>query len=249
MGAGAGRRSILERAADLIWPPRSLLSDRLVDRPGVIDAAHWSALTFLGAPCCAICGFPFETDADDGAQCGACLADAPAFASARAPLAYDEASRTLVLDLKRGGRRDGLPLFASWMAQAAMDQCAEADVIVPAPLHWTRLMERRFNQSAWLAQALGARIGKPVVVDGLVRRKRRRSQGGLTASQRRRNVSGAYRAGRPHSLAGRIVMLVDDVFTTGATVDACTKALLKAKARKVHVLTLARVVRPVDVVI
>jgi ComF family protein len=240
---------MLARAADLIWPPRSLLSDKLVDRPGVIDAAQWSALTFLGGPCCAICAFPFETASDEGAVCGACAADTPAFATARAPLAYDDVSRRLVLDLKRGGRRDGLPLFASWMAQAAPEQCAEAEVIVPAPLHWTRLVSRRFNQSAWLAQALGARIGAPVLVDGLVRGKRRRSQGGLTASQRRRNVAGAYRAGRPHSLAGRIVMLVDDVFTTGATVEACTRALLKAKARKVHVLTLARVVRPVDVVI
>lgn len=242
---------MLARAADLVWPPRSLLPDRIVDRPGAIDAESWTGLRFLGPPWCGCCGFPFETAADDAALCGACLAERPAFATARAPLAYDDCSRRLVLDLKRGGRRDGLPVFAIWMGQAARDQIDEADLIVPAPLHWTRLLERKFNQSAWLAQALGRREGIRVLVDALVRRKRRRSQGGLTASQRRRNVAGAYRIalGKARAVEGRIVLLIDDVFTTGATVEACARALLKARAQKVHVLTLARVVRPVDVVI
>ncbi len=251
MGAQAGRRPWIAKAADLIWPPRSLLSDRIVDRPGAIEAERWAELRFLGAPWWAACGFPFEIEADEDALCGACLADRPVFATARALLAYDDHSRRLVLDLKRGGRRDGLAVFAAWMGQAGRAQLDEADLIVPAPLHWTRLLERKFNQSAWLAQAIGKREGKPVLVDALVRGKRRRSQGGLTASQRQRNVAGAYRIGlgKAKAVEGRIVLLIDDVFTTGATVGACARALLRAKAREVHVLTLARVVRPVDVVI
>jgi ComF family protein len=227
------------------------LSDRIVNRPGVIDPAHWSTISFLTPPWCAACGFPFEFAVDEGALCGACLADRPAFTSARAPLAYDDAARRLVLELKRGGRRDGLPVFASWMAEAGREVLARADMIVPAPLHWTRLLERRFNQSAWLADALARRTGKRMLVEALVRRRRRKSQHGLTASQRRRNVSGVYRAspGAAKAIEGRIVILVDDVFTTGATAEACTRALMRAKAREVHVLTLARVVRPVDVVI
>lgn len=249
MGTHPGRRSILARAADLVWPPRSLLSDRLVDRPGAIEAARWTELHFLGRPCCAACGFPFEIAAEDGALCAACVADAPPYATARAAVAYDDHARKLVLDLKRGGRRDGLPLFAGWMARAGAEGLAEADVIAPTPLHWTRLAERRFNQSAWLAQALGKAAGKPVMVEALARRKRRTSQEGLSANQRRRNVQGVFAVPDAASkrLAGRIVVLIDDVFTTGATVEACTRALLKAKAAKVHVLTLARVVRPVDV--
>lgn len=249
MGAGAGRRSILSRAADLVWPPRSLLSDRIVDRPGAIDAEHWARLNFLTPPWCAVCGFPFERAEDETALCGPCLAERPVFETARAPLAYDDEARRLVLDLKRSGRRDGLPVFAAWMAEAGRAALSEADLIVPAPLHWTRLLERRFNQSAWLAQALGRRSGKRVLVDALERRRRRKSQHGLSASQRRRNVAGVYRigAGKGATVAGRIVILVDDVFTTGATVEACARALMRAKAQKVHVLTLARVVRPADV--
>lgn len=243
------RRSILSHAADLVWPPRSLLSDRLVDRPGVIEPERWATLHFLGPPWCAACGFPFGTPADEDALCGACAAERPVFAAARAPLAYDDAARQLVLDLKRGGRRDGLRVFAAWMAEAGRASLAETEVIVPAPLHWTRLLERRFNQSAWLAQALARRTGKRLVVDALVRRHRRKSQHGLTASQRRRNVEGVYRAARPAAVRDRIVLLVDDVFTTGATAEACARALLRARARKVHVLTLARVVRPADVAI
>jgi ComF family protein len=249
VGTHPGRRSILARAADIVWPPRSLLSDHIVDRPGAIEAPLWAELKFLSRPLCVTCGFPFETAAADGALCGACTADAPPFASARAALVYDDHARKLVLDLKRGGRRDGLNVFAGWMARAGAEALAEADLIAPTPLHWTRLLERRFNQSAWLAQAVSRATGKPLAVDLLTRGKRRQSQEGLSASQRRRNVEGVFAvaplsAGR---VQGRIVVLIDDVFTTGATAEACAKALLRAKAAKVHVLTLARVVRPMDV--
>jgi len=131
------------------------------------------------------------------------------------------------------------------MAEAGADALDGCDGLAPTPLHWTKLAQRRFNQAAWLAQALGKRANKPVDLFALQRVRRRRSQEGLSADQRRRNVAGAFRMSRAGARrwAGRAVVLVDDVFTTGATVEACTRALLRGGVREVRVLTLARVVR------
>jgi ComF family protein len=244
-----GRLNIGAALVDLIWPPRSLLSDRLVDRPGMIEAEAWGKLRFLTAPLCAACGFPFEVEVEPGALCGACAGERPAFSMARAALAYDDAAKSLVLELKHGGRRDGLGTFAAWMAQAGNALIAQADVIAPTPLHWRRLASRRFNQSAWLAQALARQTGKPLQLNALNRTRAGRSQEGANAAQRRRNVAGVFKANARANLAGRTLLLIDDVYTTGATAQACARAALKGGAARVHVLTLARVVRPVDVTI
>jgi ComF family protein len=153
----------------------------------------------------------------------------------------------MALDLKRGGRRDGLALYARWMKVAAAPLLGETDLLAPAPMHWTRLAQRGFNQAAWLAEAIAREVGKPWSPDLIERHKRRRSQEGLSASERRRNVGGAIRVRR--RLAGETVTVVDDVLTTGAPVEACARALRRAGAGRVHVVTLARVVRPLDVLI
>jgi ComF family protein len=247
-GGGAFRkRGVVSRLSDLIWPPRSLLSEATVDRPGVIEARLWSELKFLGEPLCACCGFPFQHDSGPAALCGSCLGREPAYDSARAALAYDDNARRLILDLKRGGRRDGLPVFAGWMAAAAAEALARVDFLAPAPMHWTRLATRSFNQAAWLAQALARAGGKPWKPGALKRVKRRRSQAGLSASERRRNVGGAIKASWRYE--GKTILVVDDVFTTGATLEACARALRKAGAAEVHAVTLARVVRPMDILI
>lgn len=246
-GPLAALRRLAAAGADLVWPPRSLLSDAFVDRPGAIEPELWEKLVFLTDPLCFHCGFPLPHDEGEGAVCGACAAGPPAYDRARAALAYDDLSARLVLEMKRAGRRDGLSLYAAWIAAAAEPLLAAADIIAPTPMHWTRLAMRHFNQAAWLAQSLAHRTNKPWRPHALRRVKRRPSQAGMSAGERRRNVQGAIRASS--SVAGKTVLVVDDVLTTGATAEACARALKKAGARAVHVATLARVVRPLDVLI
>jgi len=234
----------LRRAAgavlDLLLPPRCLKCGEVVTAAGALCASCWRALTFLGSPCCACCGLPFAYDLGPGTLCGACAGAPPAYARARAALRYDDESRRLVLALKHGDRLNLAPALGQWMRRAGAELIAEADVIVPVPLHWTRLFARRYNQAAVLAHAL-AEDGEPLVgADFLVRRRRTPSQGRKSASARRRNVAGAFAIGRKADVKGRRVLLVDDVLTTGATIEECARVLLRAGARRVDALTLAR---------
>jgi ComF family protein len=177
----------------------------------------------------------------DEAVCGACLADPPAYGRARAVFVYDGESRGLVLKLKHGDRTDAAVHLARWMHRTGASLLGDCDVIVPVPLHRWRLLMRTYNQAALLANALGRLSGKQVAVDGLLRVKATPSQGGLNPTARRRNVGGAFSVQRPARIAGKRILLIDDVLTTGATADACTKVLRDAGAACVDVLVLARV--------
>jgi ComF family protein len=224
--------------ANVIWPPRSLVS-----QPGTIEGDAWGRLAFLEESLCFRCGFLLPAYVGEQAVCGACAFVPPLFDPARATLVYNDDARHMVLQLKRAGRRDGLPVFGVWMAQAAAPLIAEADVIAPVLWHWRRLASRGFNQAAWLAQALSARCGLPWRPALLQRPRKPGGQAGLSRSDRGRQVAGAFRVSRGHTLAGKTILLVDDVITTGATADACARALKKAGAAQVHMAALARVVK------
>lgn len=226
----------------------SPLTGAAVDAPGRLEADSWAGLHFLDAPWCALCGFPFPYPAGDGAVCGACAARQPRYDLARAAFVYDEASRALILGFKHGGRVDALAQFARWMARSGAEALDGADALVPVPLHPVRLFRRRFNQSALLAQALAKQTGLPVETDALRRARPTPSQAGLNARARRRNMAGAFTVREPAKprVKDASLVLVDDVFTTGATLQACARALKRAGARRVAALTLARVVRPVN---
>lgn len=250
----AGHRSFalprLARAAlDGLLPPRCLACGTVVERSGALCAGCWHDVRFLGAPLCAACGLPFDYDGgagpDETTLCGACAREAPAFDRARAVLAYDDASRRLVLGFKHGDRTEATPAFAAWMARAGAELLDAVDLILPVPLHRRRLFTRRYNQAALIAHALGRRCGKAVRTDLLLRRRHTPSQGRLSAAARRDNVAGAFAlaVGAAKTLEGRRVLLVDDVYTTGATVTACSKVLRRGGVAGVDVLVLARALR------
>jgi ComF family protein len=248
---GARAKAFLRSAGDFFWPPRSIVSGARGMGSGPLSPDDFAQLRFISDPLCDRCGVPLDYRTGDETWCVVCLTRPPRWDRARAALVYDEASRRPVLDLKRAGRRDGLGTLSGWMRQAGGALIDEADVLVPVPLHYTRLVVRGFNQSGWLAQAVAAETGRQVAVDALVRTRRTPSQAGLAGRARRRNVSGAFkvRKSRLGAVAGKRVLLVDDVLTTGATLSACTRALKQAGARHVDVLVLARVVRETDVTI
>ncbi|HUC68427.1 MAG TPA: ComF family protein [Stellaceae bacterium] len=244
---GLARPPALRRAAtallDLLLPPRCLICGATVSEAGALCAPCWSGITFLGEPCCACCGLPFEFALTMPALCGACARAHPAFDRARAAMRYDEASRDLILAFKHGDRLHLAPAFGAWLRRAGGELVAAADIAVPVPLHWTRLFTRRYNQAAVLAYALQAAGGPPVGADWLVRRRRTPSQGKRNAAARERNVRAAFALKPGRDVRGKRVLLIDDVFTTGATVGECARVLRRGGAAAVDVLTVARTVR------
>lgn len=228
---------------DLLLPPRCLGCGAAVTAAGTLCQTCWRGMTFLGAPCCACCGTPFEFEPEGSALCGACVRSHPPFARARAALRYDEASRRLILGFKHGDRLHLAPALGQWMRRAGAELIAEADLIVPVPLHWTRLFARRYNQAAVLAHAIHDAGAPPVGADCLLRHRRTPSQGKRNAAARERNVRSAFAVKPGRSVKGLRILLIDDVFTTGATVGECARVLRRAGARQVDVLTLARTVR------
>ncbi|HLF58607.1 MAG TPA: ComF family protein [Alphaproteobacteria bacterium] len=237
---------ILLRGLDLLLPPRCLGCGRLVETAHSLCADCWQGVAFLAPPVCARCGYPFEIEAGDGALCAACSREPPPWDRARAVFRYDDRSRGMILGFKYGDRTEAAKAFGQWLARAGRELLAEGDLLVPVPLHWTRLFSRRYNQAALLAHAVSKLSGVPADATVLVRNRRTPPQGGLDRTMRRRNVRGAFAVPvrKQARVARRRIVLIDDVLTTGSTVGACVEALREAGAASVDVLTLARVAAP-----
>lgn len=229
----------------LALPPRCGGCGGVVGQPHSFCPACWRSLRFLGPPCCAGCGVPFEFDRGDGARCAGCLATPPRHAGIHAAVAYGDVARGLALRLKHG-RRIGL---AETMARLMVRHMpADAELLVPVPLHRWRLWARGFNQSLLIAEALAKRSGVPIELAALLRPRATPLLRGLGRRDRARAVAGVFAVadGRKAALKGRHVVLVDDVHTSGATSDACTRALLRAGAARVSILVWARVLDDAD---
>lgn len=239
-------RAFVTRLLDLALPPICLSCGIHVDRHRMLCPKCWAGVDFITPPLCDRLGVPLPFDSGERAVSAAALAAPPDYGRARAVAAFDGVMRDLVHGLKYRDRPEGCRLFAQWMAVAGAELLEEADVLVPVPLHWSKLWARRFNQSALIAREISKATDVPALLNVLRRVKRTPSQVGLSPGQRRRNVRGAFIV--PDHLAGtfagRHVLLIDDVITTGATADACARSLRAAGARAVDVLALARVTDP-----
>jgi ComF family protein len=210
-------------------------------------AACWSKLSLIEPPYCARLGIPFAYDPGPGLLSMEAIANPPAYDRARAAVRYDDIARQLVTSFKYTDRLDLAPMMGQGMARAGRELLGQADALLPVPLHWRRLWARRFNQSAALARAISDIAGVPVLHGALKRVRATPQQVGLSKTERADNVQGAFRvpAEEKAQVAGRRLVLIDDVLTSGATVDTCARALLRAGAAHVDVLVFARVVAPV----
>jgi len=228
---------------DGLLPHRCLCCDSRVAQGDGLCAACWRDMPFLERPWCQRLGTPFTYDVGAGAWSPRAIADPPLFDRLRSVALYDGPARQLVLALKFSRRRELARPMARWMVRSGEELLTPDSLVAPVPLHWTRLVTRRFNQAADLAREIGRQCGACYEPQLLKRHKRTRQQVGLSAKERRKNVRTAFVPGplRSGPLAGRHVVLVDDVMTTGSTLAACSKCLLRAGAASVDVLTFALV--------
>ena len=227
----------------LALPPRCPGCSTPVERDHRFCATCWSTLRFIAPPWCARCNAPFDYHRGAGAWCARCLANPPRHAGVRAAVAYGPVARRLALKLKYGGKIGVAATMASLIARAMP---ADAELLVPVPLHRRRLWSRGFNQAALIARSLGRVSGTPVDVAALIRVRPTEVLRGLDGARRRRAVAGAFRVVDRARVAGRVIVLVDDVYTSGATADACARMLLRAGAVRVTVACWARVVGKED---
>lgn len=232
----------VRQVLDFLLPPLCLKCHGPVGSHQTLCAACWREIQFIAPPCCVACGMPFDVPVEGDVLCAECLTTPPVYRQARSAMIYDDASKGIVLGFKHGDRLHAVPAMATWMHRAGASILEQADVLVPVPLHRWRLWRRRYNQAALLAQALGKSTGKPVGVDVLRRGRATLVQGHMRREQRIKNLAGSINVNARQTgiIKNRRVVLIDDVLTTGATVNECSRVLLKAGAAAVDVLTLSR---------
>lgn len=236
----------LQTGLDAVYPARCLTCGSIVDGDFGLCGACWRDTAFIGGTICDSCGVPLPgADEGDILHCDSCMENPPPWSKGRAAMLYRDTGRKLVLAFKHGDRQEIARPAGLWLANAVADVVTQNTLIAPVPLHWLRMIKRRYNQSALLAKALSNRIERPWSPDLLQRVRRTQTLDGLGRSERIAAVENAIRVHplRRHRLIGRPVLLVDDVMTSGATLAACTQACLDAGSGPVNVVTLARVAK------
>jgi ComF family protein len=234
-------RTCLRWALDFALPPRCAGCGTIVADVHSFCADCWRQVEFLGEGGCKTCGIPLAATEFD--TCAPCLARPPRIARARAAVAYDDLSRSLAIRLKYGRKVAVAKTMARYMLPL-VKRDGDERLLVPVPLHRSRLWWRGFNQAALVARELSKGLGIPSDAVALSRTRRTPPLKGMSPLQRRKTVAGAFRVRDKAAIAGRTIVLVDDVFTTGSTADACARALTRAGATRVELVSWARVVKP-----
>lgn len=236
----------MQNPLKILYPDQCAVCGALVEGASGLCLSCWSRTPFIEGLICDACGIPMMGEPDgERALCDQCLESPPPWSRARAAFSYGEVGRRVVLGLKHGDRLDLVGPSANWMAAKGRDLRRPDCIMVPVPLHWSRLLKRRYNQSALLAREIARLWNVAVLLDGLVRTRRTRPQENMNEAERARNQSGAIRA-NPRQVArlrGHPVILVDDVLTSGATAKEATRSLQEAGVPDVSLLTLSRVVK------
>jgi ComF family protein len=246
--AASASRLVLRHLLDFALPPRCPACGQIVSDPHSFCLACWQSLNWLGEPCCARCGLPFEYGSPgEAVECAGCIANPPRFERLRSAVAYGEVARKVALKLKYGGRPSVAETLARFMARQLRRRAgdeAPPPVLVPVPLHRWRIWKRGYNQAALIATALSRRTLIPAELDLLRRTRATPALKGLNRRERALAVRGAFavRAQDRPRLEGKVAILVDDVFTSGATADACARALQRGGAAGIEMICWARVI-------
>ncbi|MET3589317.1 ComF family protein [Bartonella silvatica] len=238
-------RKFTERLLTILYPPVCLGCKQAVSACGTICAECWKGLQFITKPYCPVMGTPFACDMGDGFLSGEALKNSFPFSRVRSAIIHKGIAQTLVTRLKYGDHIELASFMANWMVFSGREIIDDCDIIIAIPLHFRRFLKRRYNQSAELARYIAARQKKVFKPGWLVRCRHTRPQVRLSARERKLNVRNAFEVPSKVKkyLKGRSILLIDDVFTTGATVTAAAKALKRAGARQVDVLTFSRVLK------
>jgi ComF family protein len=232
----------IHRFLDFLLPHRCFLCHENVEGGSGLCSACWVHLTFISDPCCHVCGVPFEFTVGPYTKCLTCLDYPPVYTQARAPVLYQGPMKEMILRFKHADETYMAPVFARWITRACQEQLYQCDGLLAVPLHWRRLLKRKYNQAALLARYLEKLTDIPFYPQLLKRHRATPVQGVQNKIQRQRNVEKAFSVSTQGQkiIQGKNWCLVDDVLTSGATVSECARVLKEHGAEKVYVVTLAR---------